>query len=128
MVTLQNFWKMFFFSSKKLFSLLRLFKFLYYIFLSLFFLVSHCCGAWSKINLKVYDIINCLNKNFIRQFVWYLEKEKRYDIQTLSINIVLNKENFIWKVMQKIWTKSCHRPLFYFIKQPKTTIACKKLF
>ena len=29
----------------------------------LFLPVSHCFRAWSKINLKVYDIINCLNKN-----------------------------------------------------------------
>ena len=26
---------------------------------------SHCFRGWSKINLKVYDVINCLNKNLI---------------------------------------------------------------
>ena len=44
-----------------------------------FLLVSHCFRTWSKINIKGYDVINCLNKNLITHFVWYLEKEKRYD-------------------------------------------------
>ena len=56
--------------------------------------------------LKVYDVINCLNKNSITHFVWYLEKEKRYDIEILSIDRVLNKEHFYGKVMQKMCTKS----------------------
>ena len=46
----------------------------------LFVPVSHCFRAWSKINLKVCHIIKCLNKNLITHFIWYLEKEKRYDI------------------------------------------------
>ena len=33
--------------------------------------------------LKVYGIINCLNKNLITHVVWYLEKEIRCDIKTL---------------------------------------------
>ena len=37
------------------------------------------------INLKVCDVINCLNKNLTTRFVWYLKKEKRYDIEPLSI-------------------------------------------
>ena len=48
---------------------------------------------------KVYDVINCLNKNLITHFVWYLEKEKRYEIETLSIYRVLNKEYFYGKIM-----------------------------
>ena len=72
----------------------------------LFFPVSHCFRAWSKINLKVYDAINCLNKNSITHFVWYLEKEKRYDTETLSIDGVSNKEHFYGKIMQKICSKS----------------------
>ena len=68
--------------------------------------VSYCFRAWSKINLKVYDVIICLNKNLITYFVWYLEKEKRYDIEILSIDRVLNKEYFYGKIMQKIYTKN----------------------
>ena len=43
---------------------------------------------------KVYDVINCLNKNLITYFVQYLEKEKRYDTETFSIDRVLNKKHF----------------------------------
>ena len=35
----------------------------------------------AKINIKIYDIINCLIKKLITHFVSYLEKEKRYDIE-----------------------------------------------
>ena len=77
---------------------LEIFKFLHFhLPLFFFFCVSHCFRAWSKINLKVYDIINCLNKNLITHFVWYLEKEKSYDIETSSIDRVLNKEHFYGK-------------------------------
>ena len=61
----------------------------FFVFLSspLFLPVSHCCRDWWKINLKVCDIINCLNKNLIAHFVWYLKKEKKYDFETLAIDI-----------------------------------------
>ena len=85
---------------------LEIFKFLYFHLLLFFSLSIHCFRASSKINLKVYEIINCLNKNLIIHLVWYLEKEKRYDIETLSIDRVLNKEHFYWKIMQKMCTKS----------------------
>ena len=63
----------------------------------LFIPFSHCFRGCSKINLKVYDIINCLNKNLITQFVSYIEKEKRYDNENLSTDIGLNKEHFLWE-------------------------------
>ena len=69
MIALQKLWKMFFISSKKLFSFLRYSNF--FIPSSPFFvLVSHCFRAWSKINFKVYDVINCLDKNLITHCVW----------------------------------------------------------
>ena len=79
-----------------------------FVFLSfpLFPPVSHCFRGWWNINLKVYDVINCLNKDLITHFVLYLEKEKSYDIQLFSIDSVLNKEHFYGKVMQKMCTKS----------------------
>ena len=39
-------------------------------------------------------------------FASYLQKEKRYDIETLSIDRVLPKEHFHGKIMQKLCTKS----------------------
>ena len=127
MIALQKLWKMFFISSKKLFLFSRYLNFCISI-SHLFLLVSHCFRAWSKINLKVYDDINCLNKNLITRFVWYLENEERYDIVTMSIDRVLNRKHFYGKVMQKICTKSWSQTPFYFAKQPKTAIACKKFF
>ena len=96
-IALQKLWKMFFISSKKL--VLETFKFLYFR-LPLFFSVSHCFRGWFKINFKVYGIINCLNKNLITHFVWYLGKEKKYDVKTSSIDRVLNKEHFNGKITQ----------------------------
>ena len=71
-----------------------------FVFLSfpLFLSVGHCFG--------VHDIINYLNKNSITHFVWYPEKEKSFDIETLPIDGVSDKEHFYRKIMQKICSKS----------------------
>ena len=37
--------------------------------------------------------IYCLHKNLITQVVWYLHNEKKNDIETLSIDTVLNEEH-----------------------------------
>ena len=97
--------KKFFISSKKLFFSqdIQIFVFLPS---HLFFHVSHCFRSWSKKILKVYDVINCLNKKLITHFVWYLDKEIRRDIETLSIERVVNKEHFDRKIMQKMCTKN----------------------
>ena len=131
MIAIQKLWKMFFISSKKLFSFWGYLIFVFNKVLPsspLFLPLSHCFRAWSTINRKVYDVINCLNKNVIINLVWYLEKERRYNTETLSIDRVLNKEHFYGKMIQKMSTKASPRQLFYFGKQPKTTIACKKFF
>ena len=105
MIALQKLWKMFFILSEKLYSFSRYSNFCIFIFPS-FFPVSHCFRGWFKKNLKVCDIISCLNKNLITHYVWYLEKEIRCDIETLSIDRELNKEHFYGKIMQKMCTKS----------------------
>ena len=92
-----------FISSKKLFSFSRYLNFCIF---PLFLPVSHCVRAWSKINLQVYDVNNCLSNNLIRHFVLYLETKKRYDIETLSTDKLWNKTNFHGKIMQKIYAKS----------------------
>ena len=50
--------------------------------------VSHCFRGWSKVNLKVYDVIKCLCENLIIHFVLNIDKEERYGIETLSIDKV----------------------------------------
>ena len=72
----------------------------------LFFPVSHCFRGWFKKHFKVYDVINCLNKNLITHYAWYLEKKIWCDIETLSIDRVLTPDYFNGKIMQKICTKS----------------------
>ena len=114
MIALQKLWKMFFISSKSSFRCrdIQIFVFSPS---PLFLPVSHCLRAWSKINLKVYDAINCLNKNLITHFVWYLEKERRYDIKTLAIDTILNKEHFCGKINRKCAPKASPRPLFILV-------------
>ena len=77
MIALLLLW-IFFISFQKLFSFLRYSHFCILVFPS-FSPVRHCFTGWSIINLKVYDVVSCLNKNLITHFISYLEKEKRYD-------------------------------------------------
>ena len=80
---------MLFISPKKLlFSFSRYSHFCISIFLSLFSM-GLCFMGWLKINLKVYDIINCLNKNLVTQFVWYPENGKMYDTESSPTDRVL---------------------------------------
>ena len=105
MIALQKLWKMFDFILKAIF-VLKIFKFLYFRLSLFFFAIIHCFRGWIKRNLKVYDVINCPNENLITHFVWYLENKIRCDIETLSIDGVLDMENFSGKIMQKMFTKS----------------------
>ena len=98
-----------FYFVEKLFLLSRYSVFYIFIFSS-FFPVTHCLRQWSKKNLNIYDAIYCLNKNLITHFVWYLQKEIKSDIETLSINRKLNKECFYGKIMQKICFKKPQTP------------------
>ena len=50
--------------------------------------------------------MNCLNKSSITHFVWYLEKELRCDIETLSVDRELNEEHFYGKIMQEMCSKN----------------------
>ena len=108
----------FYFILKALFAL-EIFNFLYFHPSSPLFLpINHCFRAWSKINLEFRDVINCLNENLIIHFAWYLEKEK-HDIETLSIDRVLNKEQFYGKIMQEnVQQKLVPDCLFIFVNNP----------
>ena len=80
-----------------------------------FFLpVNQFLKAWSKINLKVYDVFNCLKKNF----VWYLEKKKKVWHWNFGHWCSIKEGTFLWKNH----TANVHQ------KQPKTAIPRKKFF
>ena len=114
MTALKQFWKILFILSKKLFSFSRYSNFWISDFPSSLPL-GHCFRGWSKINLKSYDVISFLNENLITCFIWYLEKQKRYEIATLSTSIVLVKEHLYANTCRKYAPKANPRPLFNLV-------------
>ena len=117
---------MLFISSKKLFSFLRYSIFWISIF-PLLFLVDNCFRGWSQINIKVYDVINCLNRNLITHFVWYLEKEKGMTLKLRQlIEYYIRNIFMVNSSSRKSALKASPRPLFNFGKWLHTTFACRK--
>ena len=132
MIAYQKIWKMFFISSKKLFWLSRYSNFCISVFSSFSpcqpLLRSHCLGGWFKINLKVCDAINCLNKNLITPFAWCLGKEKRYGIETLSIDRVLKKNNFWKNHTEKVHPKLVPDPFLLSVNISKQPLHARNYF
>ena len=116
-IDLKWLWKMLFISSKKLFSFSK-YSNLCISVLALFSPVGHCFKGWSKTNFKVYDVNNCLNRNLITHFGWYLEKKIRYAIET-SIDRIFDITYFHGNIMQKKCYKASPRPRFNFGNNPK---------
>ena len=71
----------FYFIQKALF-IVKIFKLLYF---RLPLPVNHWLIGWWRINLKAYDVSNCLNENLITHFVCYLEKKNRYNIKLCQL-------------------------------------------
>ena len=95
---------MLFLSSKKLSSLWGYSHFCISVFP---FPVDHCFRGWSKINLKTYlRRQQILRRQQLSKLELNVEKEKIYDIETLSIDTVLNEEHFYEKIKQKICIES----------------------
>ena len=97
MRALQKLWEMTFISSKKLISFLR--------YLNFCIPVLH---SFSLCRLLLYDVISCLNKNSITHFASYLEKEKRYDIEVLSRNVLM--ENIHQKLVPDLYLVLVNNP------------------
>ena len=83
-IALQKLWKIFFISSKKLFSFSRYSNSCISV-LPSFLLVSHCFRDWSKINLKILKVTKQVQKKYyllpdqvwwcnIKQFLSYFKK------------------------------------------------------
>ena len=119
---------MLFVSSKKLFSFSRYSNVCISDFPSLFPL-GHCFRGWSKINFKTYGVISCLNNNLITRFIWYLEKEKGYDIATLSTDIVLEKEHLYGKNnAENMHQKLIGDPVLILVNNPKQQLHASNPF
>ena len=127
MIAVQKLWKMFFISSENIFSFSRYSSF--DICLPFFFVpVIHCFRGWFKKNLKVYDVINCLNKNLIKHFVWNLKKQIRCDIETLSIDRGL-KATFLRKNhAENVHQKLAPDPFSILLNNPKQSLDARKFF
>ena len=117
MIAFQKLWQMFFISSKKLFSFLRYLSFCIFVFPP-FFPVGYCFRRSSKKNLQIYDVINCLDKKFITYFVWYLEKEIRCAIETLSIDRELNKGHLRKNHAENVYQKLVPYPFLILLNKP----------
>ena len=91
MKALKQLWKMIFISYKKLFLFWRYSN----------FCISYWLKGWPKLNLKVQDVSNCLLKNLITHFVWYIEKEKTCDIKLCQLT-----ENYVRNIFME---KSCRQ-------------------
>ena len=91
----KNYEKYFFILSKNLF--VQDIQIVVFLPSPIFFPVSHYFRGSMRKNLQVYDVFNCLHRNLITYFVWYLEKEIRCDIETLSLDKLLNMEHSLWK-------------------------------
>ena len=115
MIALQKLWKKNLFHLKSSF---RSWDIQIFVFSSspLFFPVSHCFRGWFKKNVKVCDVIICLNKDLITHFVWYFEKEIRCYIEILAIDRLLNTEHFYEKLCRECAPKASPRPFFNFAK------------
>ena len=60
--------------------------------------------------------------------VWYLEKEKRYGIKTLSISKVLSKEHFYGKMQENGHQKLVPDPFFILVNNPKQSLRARNSF
>ena len=98
--------------------ILEIIRFLHFRFFLYFLLWAYCFRGWSNINRRVFDVISCLNNNLITYFVWYLHKEKRYTIETFSVDRILNKEHFYEEIKQKMCTRN----------QIKSVSLCKPIY
>ena len=117
----------FYFIEKALF-VIEIFNYLYF-HLLLFF---PCRPLFSlrplKINLEVYDVINCQNKNLITILFDILRRKTGMKLKLCQLIEYLKRNIFIKKSRRKCALKASPRPFLNFHKQPNTTITCKKFF
>ena len=88
----------------------------------IFFPVGHYFRGWPKIILKNYDVINCLNKNWITHFFDILKRKKHMIFRLCQLIEYQIRNIFMKKSCRKYAPKASPRPLL------KTAIAYKKLF
>ena len=108
------------------FTLKVLFVFLY-LPSPLFLVVGHCCRGRLKINLNVYGVINCLNKNLITYCLISWE-EKRDEIEILSVDGVSHKERFNGKSCRKCNLELFPDPFLVLVNNLKQPLHTRNFF
>ena len=92
----------------------------------LFSPVKHYFGAWSKINLKICDVINCLNKILITHFVWHHEKEKGMTLKLFPLIEYIKKGTFLWKShADNVLWKLVPYPFLILVNNPKQPLLAR---
>ena len=90
--------------------------------------LGHCFRGWLKINLKVYEVINCLNRNLHHILLDVLRKKKDMTLKLCHLRGYQTRIIFMKKPCRKCAPKINSRPFFNFGKQTQTAIPCKEFF
>ena len=69
-----------------------------------------------KFNFKFYDVTAWLSNNGNTYIAQYLEKERKSDNETWSVNRMQHEERFSSKVILKMWWINYSQTLFWKIK------------
>ena len=128
MIALQKLWECFLFHLKSSF---RSRDIQVFIFPSspLFLPVSHCFRGWSKINVKVYDVINCLIKNLNKRFCLIFWEGKKVWYWNVVHWQNIKSGTFLWKNhAENVHQKLVPDPFLILVNSPKQPKTCKKFF
>ena len=82
--------------------------------------VGHCFIGWPKINLKVYDVVNCLNKNFRRKKLWHWNFVNWQSFK---------QRTFLWENhAENIHQKLVPGPFLILVNNPKQPLHARSSF
>ena len=70
----------------------------------------------------------CMTVPLITHFVWYLEKEKGYDIETLSIDRVLNGDIFMQNHVENMHRNLVSGPFLNLVNNLKQPLYARNCF
>ena len=70
--------------------------------------------------------MNCLNKK--THFIWYLKKEKRYDIEALFVDRVLNNEHLLENHGENVQQRLFPDSFLTLVNNPKIPLHVRNSF
>ena len=78
--------------------------------------------------VKWYPFKNYEKFYFITHFAWYIKKERRHDIETLSVDRVLEKEHFVTGSCKKCAPKTIPRLFLILLNNSKQPLCARNSF